>query len=188
MSKKAFTMLELVFVIVIIGILSFMAASSFQRNTVIEAADQVVSHIRYTQHLAMMDDKFTPNEANWFRGRWRIAFDANNSYAIISDKNFNNVIAATDYAVDPLDSNRNLNGATNENLNLPKKFGVTLNTVTGTCGTTLFFDYLGRPMRASSATYAQADMIQGNCTIVLTNGSESKTIRIQGETGYARIE
>ncbi len=75
--KKAFTMLELVFVIVIVGILSFIAASSFQRNTLREAADQVVSHIRYTQHLAMTDDKFDPNEAQWFMRRWTLRFQQN---------------------------------------------------------------------------------------------------------------
>ena len=87
--KKAFTMLELVFVIVIVGILSIVAASSFQRNTLREAADQVVSHIRYTQHLAMMDDKFVPNvnmskytnvaQKNkeplyYYKGRWQLSF------------------------------------------------------------------------------------------------------------------
>ena len=89
--KKAFTMLELIFVIVIVGILSFIAASSFQRNTLREAADQLVSHIRYTQHLAMMDDKFDPNDNDWYLGRWQIVF-ANNSgsgdrwaYTIFSD-------------------------------------------------------------------------------------------------------
>lgn len=187
-SSKAFTMLELIFVIVVVGILSFVAASSFQRNTLIEATDQVISHIRYTQHLAMMDDKFTPSNANWIRGRWKIAFDVNNSYAISSDKNFNNALDTTEYAKDPIDTNRNLNGVTNENLNLPKKYGVTRDTVNSTCGNTLFFDYLGRPMKASTTTYAQADMIQGSCTIVFTNGVDTRTIRIQGETGYARAE
>ncbi len=63
-THRAFTMLELIFVIVVVGILSFMAASSFQRNTVQEATDQLLSHIRYTQHLAMMDDKFNAGNAN----------------------------------------------------------------------------------------------------------------------------
>jgi len=99
--KKAFTMLELVFVIMIVGILSYFVSSSFQRNPLREAADQVVSHIRYTQHLAMMDNHFNNNDANWFQGRWQIRFfqnlkftavlppvaDYNNiwSYAIYSD-------------------------------------------------------------------------------------------------------
>lgn len=80
--KKAFTMLELIFVIVIVGILSFIAASSFQRNTLREAADQLVSHIRYTQHLAMMDDKFDPNENDWYKRRWQIVFYPNITHTL----------------------------------------------------------------------------------------------------------
>ena len=72
--KKAFTMLELVFVIVVVGILSYFAASSFQRNPLREAADQVVSHIRYTQHLAMQDDRFITTDRQWFKERWQIVF------------------------------------------------------------------------------------------------------------------
>ena len=138
--KKAFTMLELVFVIVVVGILSYFAASGFQRNTLREAADQVMSHIRYTQHLAMQDDKFVPSpemssevglaaktlEAqNWYKGRWNIFFSttANNtiSYSIISDStksnydgnpnaNFNSPYS--EVAADPLDPTHYLIGTT----------------------------------------------------------------------------
>ncbi len=107
--KKAFTMLELVFVIVVIGILSYMVASNFSRNSLQEAADQIVSHIRYTQHLAMVDDKFIPQpelskEASlaartqeaqdWYKGRWNIFFStsANNtiSYSVMADSTKSN--------------------------------------------------------------------------------------------------
>ena len=67
--RQAFTMLELVFVIVVVGILSYFVASSFQRNTVVEAADQITSHIRYTQHLAMSDSKFDTTDATCYRER-----------------------------------------------------------------------------------------------------------------------
>lgn len=82
--KKAFTMLELVFVIMVVGILSFVVASSFTRNPLREAADQVVSHIRYTQHLAMMDDKFRANETQWFMRRWTIRFQQNLVYGTLA--------------------------------------------------------------------------------------------------------
>lgn len=108
--KKAFTMIELVFVIVIVGIISVMIAPSFDRNNLREAADQLVSHIRYTQHLAMMDNKFMSSEkassmpvgsnaactsrgANtikkcnamfWYLGRWQLKF-SNQWYSVMSD-------------------------------------------------------------------------------------------------------
>ena len=89
--KKAFTMLELVFVIIIIGILSVTISPNFQRDSLQEAANQLVSHIRYTQHLAMMDNKFDNNDATWFKERWQLRFSRSmNSenvwaYTIFSD-------------------------------------------------------------------------------------------------------
>ncbi|MBL0687574.1 MAG: hypothetical protein JJV94_07095 [Sulfurospirillum sp.] len=103
-------MIELVFVIAIIGVISLMIAPIFQHNNLRYAADQLVSHIRYTQHLAMMDNKFVPSEsmsnmptgsntacnkrgANnkkkcnakfWYLGRWQIKF-SNEWYSIMSD-------------------------------------------------------------------------------------------------------
>ncbi|MBL0721548.1 MAG: type II secretion system protein [Sulfurovum sp.] len=81
--KNAFTMIELVFVIVVAGILSTMIAPNFQGNNLRQAANQVVSHIRYTQHLAMMDNKFDVNDAVWYRKRWTIRF--------VKDLKFTNV-------------------------------------------------------------------------------------------------
>lgn len=167
--KKAFTMIELVFVIVIVGILSFVAASSFQRNTLQEAADQVVSHIRYTQHLAMMDDKFDPNDGVWYKGRWQIFFANTNgsgdswSYMMFSDSpNYTGTPDISEHAKNPLDSSRYLSGgysvgnidvnssfATKE-MNLGNKYSIQDIDFIGGCTIAntrerLFFDYLGRP-------------------------------------------
>ncbi|MBN2965053.1 type II/IV secretion system protein [Sulfurospirillum sp. T05] len=73
-------MLELVFVIVVIGIISVVALPRMSDNNLRTAADQVVSHIRYTQHLAMQDDKFDPGDLEWFKGSWTIRFYENLSF------------------------------------------------------------------------------------------------------------
>ncbi|MBR2156638.1 MAG: prepilin-type cleavage/methylation domain-containing protein, partial [Campylobacter sp.] len=72
---RAFTMIELVFIIVVVGILAAVAIPRVERNGLIEAADQLSSHIRYTQQLAMNDNKFNANDDNWHRKGWRIEFD-----------------------------------------------------------------------------------------------------------------
>ena len=167
--KNAFTMIELVFVIVIVGILSLVISSSFERNTLREAADQVVSHIRYTQHLAMVDDKFNPKDSGWYKSRWQIFF-ANTegsgdawSYMIFSDSpNYTGTPDVSEHAKNPLDENRYLSGgysagnidfrsplATKE-MNLGNKYGLLdIDFVNGcTIATTrqrISFDYLGRP-------------------------------------------
>jgi len=156
--KKAFTMMELVFVIVVVGILSAMIAPNFQRNSLREAADQVISHIRYTQHLAMMDDKFDPSDPNWYLGRWQMVFAKNLgsdnkwSYTIFSDwkgvhdgnPNPATSTITSEIAYNPLDITRYLTGGTSGTslihyddkeatieLNIGHKYGVTSITLVG---------------------------------------------------------
>lgn len=101
--QKAFTMVELVFIAIVIGILSALALPHFNDSQLFETANQIASHIRYTQHLAMQDDKFVPNatlsqytntiqqnkEAQfWYKGRWQISFftvKGKLTYTIFSD-------------------------------------------------------------------------------------------------------
>ena len=90
-------MIELVFVIIVIGILSATIIPRIQTNPLQEAAIQLVSDIRYTQHLALVDDKYDNNDRDsygrvkWFRERWQINFGAPGSanskysYTIYSD-------------------------------------------------------------------------------------------------------
>ena len=199
--RQAFTMLELVFVIVVVGILSYFVASSFQRNTVVEAADQITSHIRYTQHLAMSDSKFDTTDATYYRERWQIRFTTdsvattNHVYWIMSDKDHDNAINdLTDYAKDPMHSSTLLSGDSsltnrNPNLDLTRKYGVTVTT--NTCapvGGRIFFDEMGRPYNDTTfpATAPHQNLIRAICTIVITNGTQTRTIELSPETGYVR--
>jgi prepilin-type N-terminal cleavage/methylation domain-containing protein len=129
----AFTMIELVFVIAVIGIVSALALPRFDRDNLQEAADQLVSHIRYTQHLAMQDDKFNTNDPSWYLGRWRIQIYENLSYtnATCPVKDYNGIWAYTIYsdesgytgnpnlsemARNPSDQNQYLSGGYNNTL------------------------------------------------------------------------
>lgn len=95
--NKAFTMLELIFTIVVIGILAAIIIPSTKTNPLQEAALQLASHIRYTQHLAMVDDRYNPNRTDvagnviWYKERWQLVFSKGASanhqvaYTIFSD-------------------------------------------------------------------------------------------------------
>ena len=81
--KKAFTLVELVFVVVVIGILAFALWPKKQPIQALAAARQIVAHIRYTQHLALNDDKFATHTdtggtdsiaKDWYKRMWRITF------------------------------------------------------------------------------------------------------------------
>lgn len=88
--KKAFTLVELVFVVVVIGILAFALWPAKQPTQALEAARQIVAHIRYTQHLALNDDKFATHTyiatdgtkkniaIDWYKRMWRIVFSNQN--------------------------------------------------------------------------------------------------------------
>ena len=84
MKKRAFTMIELIFVVVVVGILAAIMIPKLNRNASREAANQILTHIRYTQHLAMQDDKyenFINNQSKlWFKMRWGIAFNNTSLY------------------------------------------------------------------------------------------------------------
>ena len=82
--KKAFTLIELVFVMIVLGILTFTLWPKKEPTQALEAARQIVAHIRYTQHLALNDDKFATHRdedgtkekiaKDWYKRLWRITF------------------------------------------------------------------------------------------------------------------
>ena len=116
--KKAFTMIELVFVIVVIGILAAVIIPSTRTNPLQEAAIQVLSHIRYTQHLAMVDDKYNASDTDWYKGRWQMTFsfdsdfaDNKPAYTIFSDKStYGGDASFTEIAKNPENSNQIMTG------------------------------------------------------------------------------
>lgn len=178
--KKAFTLLELVFVIVVIGILAAVIIPNTRTNPVREAAIQLVSHIRYTQHLAMVDDKFDATNNNWYKNRWQIVF-AGNEYSIVSNATF---------AADPMNADANLSG-----IDLGADYSTTIDLTQCANESIISFDHLGRPMVGSLAATTSAYTVSGTpgqlltaaCVITLRNSGENVTINIEPETGYAHI-
>ena len=181
MNKKAFTLIELVFVIVIAGILMTIAVPRFKKNDLDKAAEQIASHIRYTQHLAMQDDKFDPNDNFWFKKRWSITFndtlipdcgiDTGSTgtwkYSVYSDTSLSGHLNSPSEPA----SNPNKNGyylsagwsgisgsdckKIDEDLNLGKKYNISriwLNNCGASNVRTISFDELGRPMASVSTT------------------------------------
>ena len=181
--KKAFTLLELVFVIVVIGILAVVIIPNTRTNPAQEAAVQLVSHIRYTQHLAMVDDKFNSANTTWYRNLWQIVFNGN-QYSITHNNQNDGFAAALTYAKDPLTQNDM------QNIDLNADFGATVALADGCLGATnISFDHLGRPVLGDLSTSTglySGGLLTADCTITLTNGSETATITISPETGYTR--
>ena len=82
---NSFSLVELIFVIIIVGVLTVSSIPHFSSNSLSLAADQVIYHIKLTQSLALKDDKFQPfplddskKERNrskyYFKQWWQIRF------------------------------------------------------------------------------------------------------------------
>lgn len=213
MIKKAFTLLELVFVIIVIGILAVLAMPNFDRQPLQEAAEQIASHIRYTQHLAMVDDKFdaldtsynqngcaTAYPGQWYKSWWRIHFftlGGEKQYAIFSDKNRCNNIDVTgdsEPAIDPLTHKMlydTYDDRGTEQVNLTKTYNII--DIDSTCDAgniDIFFDNMGRPhaQAALSNSNPYAHLLTVDCSISLKHATDGNaTITIQPETGYVSV-
>ena len=182
--KRAFTMLELVFVIVIAGILAAVIIPETRTNPAAEAAINLQSKIRYTQHLAIIDDKYDSNTTStWYKDRWQIVFD-DDKYSIMSNNN------AT-FAKDTTDSNKEI-----KDIDLNEQ-GVSL-TFAGGCAEInnimyLSFDSMGRPLLGDLNNYtlpymstANEKILQADCNITISAGSENIVITIEPVTGNIR--
>lgn len=207
-------MLELVFVIVIVGILAAVLIPKMGQSRLREAADQVVSHIRYTQHLAIIDDNYNSVDENWTKKRWQIVFGSSAktnyqlAYTVFSDTAGGSTgnPDRSEIAKNPMDRSKILSYGTagdvnykdkdvSKELNLGGKYGITNVIFSNSCtvggSRRVIFDYIGRPMKGRgdfTSAYPANSLITQTCTITLrNNANENIDITIEPETGYASV-
>ena len=207
MKKFAFTMLELVFVIVVVGILAAVFIPKMDRNNIEEAALQVTRHIRYTQHLAMSDDVYDASDPYYYQKRWHISFVQTAACGLLysvgsdrdnSNKNTGNAgkFTASEAATDPLTNSLIYNDSLTcapkdgwyKDVLLGEYFDIDSITTSGGCTTqTLAFDNIGRPYTALAGTSATTNKLASVCTLTLKSGTKEAYIRIEPETGYTHF-
>ena len=197
-------MLELVLVIVVLGILASLAMPRLDRDLKQEAADNILSDIRYTQHLALMDYKHNFSNSNWQKSFWMIGFKCNNSSGfneyIGSDVDYGGGIGNIEAAIDPTNGKKMNTGVctnvidatTSDRIFLGKKFGITKIVTAGGCSAVqhIGFDHLGRPHVSftESAVPEYASYMTTACSFTFTmSDNDTFAITIQPETGYAQI-
>ena len=173
--KKAFTLLELIFVVVIAGILAFVLIPKSSDTKLLESANQLISHIRYAQQLALNNDQFDPNDENWYKKMWRIEFESNGTYKVWRG----NEAKSNKIAPDPANPGQKLK-------DVQLKRGIIAK------GSKVIFDELGRVYSEQAATKSYEHKIDQNTTIKLCKGSASSDctgkehikLSIEPETGY----
>jgi len=214
-NHSAFTMIELVFVVVVLGILSALAIPRLDNQHTQDAADSILSHIRYTQHLALTDNKHMFNNKKWQQQFWHIVFSTctgNDRYFMIGsdtsmDTATNAFFANNEAAIDPhsnkpyfwsngSDCSSGGDGTVSPDVFISKKFGVQNVISSGSCGDGVStrghigFDNIGRPHYGFSNSLRPdyASLIKTVCTFTFTMSDNSTfAITVQPETGYAQI-
>jgi prepilin-type N-terminal cleavage/methylation domain-containing protein len=215
-KKNAFTMIELILVIIVIGILALLAIPRLDRDLRQQAADNILSAIRHTQHMALTDNRHRFNRTDWQKSLWQIRFTKNTagdiwSYTIGSNNDYapptnGTSIDKNESVIDPMNGKYIFNQSPSNplddespNIFLTKKYGINTITFNSGCHGTLSstamhiaFDNLGRPHRGvtSGATNDYDTYINNsNCQITFSSPSfdSTLTIEIKQETGYAFI-
>lgn len=158
--KKSFTMIELIFVMLIVGILGIYVSPKFGSSCgdLAKERDKIISAIRYTRHLSQTYNAFDYKDEFW----------RNKSFCFEIDdtlKEFN--ISKSGVLIkDPLTKN-----------DYSKTFDSSFNFN----NLRLCFDNMGRPFR-NNLDYA--NLTQNNLTLSLTCDSKNTDITIHKETGY----
>ncbi|ARR00539.1 prepilin-type N-terminal cleavage/methylation domain-containing protein [Campylobacter porcelli] len=187
---KAFSILELIIVMIIIGIFISITTINFKNDELLRAVNQVAFHLRYTQYLALIDDKFNPDDKDWFKGRWQIYFiktiDKKSvlHYAIFSDSGkYSGSPDGYEVAKNPLNPTKVLAishaGISSINptdeLDLMSKFNISNVELLDGCSyynsTRISFDNLGRPYKGNpkSSSNSTQNLITSTCKIRLTH-------------------
>ena len=212
-NKSAFTMIELVFVIVVLGILASLAMGRMDRDLKQEASEHILSHIRLTHQLALRDNKHqSSNDANWHTRYWQMEYlqcdNGGYFYRVGSHYNHPNwgIDIKEEAAIDPIDGKYiwadelcTPEADTSENVLLSKKFGIINIVNSAGCAAVddIGFDYLGRPYNgiAIPATANFSNIMTADCNLTFTMSTDEDNdglndefiITIKSETGHAFI-
>ncbi len=215
-NKSAFSMIELIFVLVVLGIITSIAMDRMDRDLKQEAAETILSHIRLAQQLALRDNKHRPdNDPKWQKSYWRFEYGKCSGldeyyYRIGSDIDMDGTIDKSEAAINPTNGKYLYTFNTCEALQedesptvrLGKKFGIQNIKKYGGCSKVqhIAFDYLGRPHH-QLASYSKTDFskyMYSDCRLKfemstdinhdgVIDGDDSFSIIILHESGYAFI-
>ena len=189
-------MIELVFVIVVLGILASLAMDRMDRDIKQEASETILSHIRLAQQMALRDNKHrSDNNRKWQKAYWRFEYRACNgtsntewTYRVGSSIDLGLHIDKDESAVNPMDgkylytngSCKNLASNESPTVLLTKKFGIHNISLTGcaipsgstTSAKQIAFDYLGRPHRGvggyNSVSKQFTKKVRTDCKLTFT--------------------
>lgn len=198
--KKSFSILEIIFVIVLISIaLSFIKSKNKDFSKLEQASEKIILYLNYTRYTAHIDNKYDIEDNEWFKKIWTLKFQNCSKdedglyYVVYSDESGGTAHFKKDECLkDPLNnkylySNYDCQASQDESkyVLLTKEFGV--KKVDISCNTTstigqISFGYDGKVY--SSLGDAPKEITQKCIITLFDNDGNSKKIFIEPKTGY----
>jgi len=212
-KRMAFSMIELVMVIVVIGILASVFIPNLNKNIRQEAIDSIISDMVYTQQLALLDNKHNINDIKWQMTYWKWRYTLCSKtnkvfYSVSSDMNEKGNVNRKESAIDAYNGKYLYqsnyfckDGATSSEDDSPRviiseRFGIKSILNGGSCERevqSIAFDSFGRPHRGiesySSPNYKF--LMKRNCSFTFSFFDEDIkpfTIIIEAITGRVFLE
>ncbi len=201
--KQSFSILELIFAIVLISIVisQLIPKNNFSKLNL--AADKIILYLKYTRYIAMIDNKFDIQDDMWFKERWTLKFQKCSKnvgglyYVVFSDINHKGSPNKSECLKDPITnkylySHYDCEASHDESkyILLTKEFGVTNIDISCNSTSTIGQISFGNDGKVYSRLGTTPDNIskyeiKDTCYINMYDKQENKIIiAIEPETGY----
>ncbi|MEA1914798.1 MAG: type II secretion system protein [Campylobacterota bacterium] len=199
--KKSFTLLELIFTFMLIGIISSVAYTSVRSSKLDLATSRILLYLEHTKYLASIQNHYNKEEDRWFKKLWTFKFQRCRKsvgglyFIVYSDKDMDGFIDKNETALDPLTS-RHLYSSNwcNEKSALNNKYVLLSNqyniqSVEVSCNATssigqISFDQFGR-IYSKLDSNEFTNEIKNDCIITIKDENEEENrIKISSKTGF----
>lgn len=201
--KKAFSLLELIFVIFLISLFSYIFLKPSHVDSLNTVSNRLIIYLKQTRLQAFLEDQYNHEDPLWHKKRWTLKFFRCKKsvgglyYVIYSDKNETGHPSASESLKDPLSqkwiyssNSCSQNQANSKYVLLTQMFDIT--DVNVSCNTTSALGQLS--FGSDGKVYSQLSHKEGGfaeyeiktpCFITMfhKNGT-SKQIIVEAQTGY----
>ena len=201
--KKAFSLLELIFVITILVLIGFFFNIKTKDNNIDNAANRLVLYLKQTRYQSLIENQKDSEETLWHKKRWTLKFFRCRKnaggiyYAIYSDRNKAGHPNLDEALIDPLTKRRiyssnkcETTSLTSKYVLLTKEFNIVDINMSCNSTTSLGQISFGNDGRVYSKLSAYDDEeyeyeIANKCEIELKSDKNiTRTIIIEPKTGY----
>lgn len=202
-SKKSFFLLELIFVILLLSLFSYILIPKNPKPEFDTAVDRLVLYLNETRLQALIDDKYSLSNPLWHKKRWTMKFfrcresTGGIYYSIYSDENMTGQVNASESLKDPL-SKKNIyssnscqeNSSNSEYVLLTKKFGI--ENVAISCNNTESLGQISFGNNGNVYTKlsnidndSYSYLLENDCILEFkAKNSDTKRIKIYAKTGF----